>query len=109
MRTPAGFDCAFFYGDYFRGRSREECRLIGNQSPPKHWTPNLCRNCQVPGILRANACEYMTLHAVVKSSLFGFIRRVEVTAFCTKSQTNVAEPHVGCGQCHPLPPEFNVR
>lgn len=109
MRTPAGIECAFFYGDYYRGRTREECRLIGDQPRPRQWTPNLCKNCPVPGILRANACQHMTLEAQVQPSLFGLVRRVQVRAWCEKSHSAVAEPHIGCGQCHPLPPEFNLR
>ncbi len=109
MRTPAGFECAFFYGDYYRGRSREECRLIGNQPPPNQWKPNLCKSCPVPGILRANACPHMTLQARVESSFLGLVRRVKVSAYCSLSQSVVNEPHVGCGMCHPLPPEFDLK
>jgi hypothetical protein len=109
MRTPAGTECAFFYGNYYRGKSHEECRLIGDQPQPDQWTPDLCKTCPVPMILRANACEHMTLKAFVHRSMFGFIRRVKVSAFCSKSQSIVTEPQIGCGQCHPLPPEFNLR
>ena len=106
MRTPAGFECKFFYGNYFRGRKQEECRLIGNAPAPHHWTPDICSKCPVPEILRANSCEHMELNAQVNRSLFGLIKKVEVNAFCKKSQQAVLEPHVGCGQCHPLPPVF---
>lgn len=106
MRTPAGSECKFFYGNYFRGRKQEECRLIGNAAPPNHWSPDLCAKCPVPGILQANACEYMELNAHARRILLGLIKRVEVTAFCTKSQSPVAEPHIGCGQCHPIPSVF---
>jgi hypothetical protein len=107
MRTPAGTECKFFYGNYFRGRKQEECRLIGNTPAPGHWTPDMCGRCPVPGILRANSCQNLELKAVAKRSLFGLIKQVEVTAYCVKSQQPVAEPHVGCGQCHPLPPAFS--
>ena len=106
MRTPAGYECKFFYGNYFRGRKQEECRLIGHVPPPGNWTPDLCQRCPVPAILRANACEYMELTAHVKRSLFGIIRKVEVSAYCNKSQQIVKEPQIGCGQCHPLPTAF---
>lgn len=106
MRTPAGSECKFFYGNYFRGRKQEECRLIGNAPPPHHWTPDICAKCPIPGILRANACENIEYKAQVQRSLFGLIKRVEVTAYCSKSQQFVPEPHIGCGQCHPLPPVF---
>ena len=69
MRTPAGFECKFFYGNYFRGQKKEECRLIGNAPAPNHWTPDLCQKCPVPEILRANSCENMELSAQVRRSL----------------------------------------
>lgn len=106
MRTPAGFECKYFYGNYFRGQKREECRLIGAAPAPHHWTPDLCQKCPVPEILQANACQHMELTGRVERSLLGLIRRVEVTAYCNKVGQAVAEPHIGCGQCHPLPPEF---
>ena len=103
MRTPSGVECPYFYGNYFRGRKQEECRLIGYARPPKHWTPDLCRSCPVPGILRANACPNLILEGEVSRTLLGLRRTVKVTAFCTKSHQRVAEPHIGCGQCHTLP------
>ncbi len=106
MRTPAGFECKYFYGNYFRGRKREECRLIGNAPAPNQWTPDLCQKCPVPGILQANACQNMELNAHVRRSLLGLVKKVEITAYCKKVNQFVAEPHIGCGQCHPLPPEF---
>jgi hypothetical protein len=106
MRTPAGFDCKFFYGNYFRGKKQEECRLIGSAPGQNQWTPDLCKKCPVPDILRANACENLELTAHVRRALLGIIRTVEVTAYCTLSEQTVKEPHIGCGQCHPLPPVF---
>ena len=106
MRTPAGTECQFFYGNYYRGREEEKCILIGNTSPPHNWVPELCKNCPVPEILRANACENMVLHAKVKSVLFGLKKKVEISAFCTKTKQEVVEPRIGCGECHPLPPVF---
>lgn len=105
MRTPAGNECSFFYGNYFRGRHDEECRLIGNALAPKNWTPELCKTCPVPGIQRANACPNMVLDGEV-TSFFGKRRRVKVTAYCNKVKQLVKEPHIGCGQCHPVPEIF---
>jgi hypothetical protein len=108
MRTPAGIECKYFYGDYFRGRSLEECRLL--KASGEHWTPDLCKTCPVPGITRANACEFLQLHAsVVRPISAAFQRRVQVSAFCEKTNRDVKEPHIGCGECHPLPPVFDVR
>jgi hypothetical protein len=105
MKTPAGSECRYFYGDYYRGRNREECRMIGPQ-----WTPDLCRSCPVPGILRANACENLELSGKASRRFSNlFIRRVEVSAYCTKTKRAVSEPHIGCGDCHPLPPIFDIK
>ncbi len=106
MKTPAGFECQYFYGDYYRGRKREECRLIEQADPPRNWKPNLCRTCPIPIILRANACENMILQAKVKPGLVGMGKRVIVTAFCKKAQKVVDAPEIGCGLCHTLPPVF---
>jgi hypothetical protein len=102
MRTPAGTECSFFYGDYFRGRDLEECRLIGNVPAPKNWSPDLCQKCPVPAIQRANACENMILHGEVKPGFLRMHRQVTVSAYCKKSQLNVKEPEIGCPLCHDL-------
>jgi hypothetical protein len=105
MKTPAGAECRYFYGNYFRGQNHEECRLLGED-----WIPNLCRACPVPSIVRANACEHMRLQAGLNRPLAaGFKRRVKVTAFCEKTGRSGFDPHIGCGECHPLPPVFDVR
>jgi len=106
MRTPAGTECSFFYGNYYRGRKQEECRLIGDAPPPNHWTPDLCRSCPVPAIQRANACPHLVLQGEIQKTLLGLKRTVKVTAYCTKSETSVPKPEVGCGICHPIPPVF---
>lgn len=105
MKTPAGFECKYFYGDYFRGRNIEECRLVGAA-----WEPSLCRTCPVPGIERANACPAMRLRAeVVRPLTAAFQKRVRIIAFCEKTGRSNFDPHVGCGECHPLPPVFTVK
>lgn len=108
MRTPAGKECKYFYGNYFRGRRTEECRLL--QAPGQRWSNDLCGTCPVPDILRANACEFLQLKAVVSRPLTGlFQRRVQVSAYCEKVHRAVDEPEIGCGECHPLPSEFVVN
>lgn len=109
MRTPSGVECQYFYGNYFRGRSQEECRLIGGVAPPNHWTPDLCKTCPVPGVLRANACPNMQITAKVNRSFLGLKRRVALKAFCTHSKTDVKEPEIGCGQCHTIPTVFKEK
>jgi hypothetical protein len=64
----------------------------------------------VPDIARANSCQHMKLKSVVERSILTFFqRRVQVSAFCEKTKRNVAEPHVGCGECHELPFKFEVK
>ncbi len=106
MRTPSGIECKYFYGDYFRGRSLEECRLL--KASGQRWSPDLCKTCPVPGILRANACEFLQLHATVAHPIGALFQgRVQVRSFCQKTNRDVKEPHIGCGECHPLPPAFD--
>ena len=107
MRTPAGKECRYFYGDYYRGRKREECRLLGDAEPPLPWKPSLCSTCPVSEILMANACEHLRLGPRL-SRPFPFIRQqVEVEATCIKTRKTGFDPHIGCGECHPLPSIFN--
>jgi hypothetical protein len=106
MRTPTGKECRFFYGDYYRGRDHEECRLLGTQSPPLSWKRELCADCPVPEILLANACTNLMLIPQLARS-FPFARQqVKVKTFCSKTDRAGFDPHVGCGECHALPPEF---
>lgn len=108
MKTPFGVDCEYFYGDYLRGRNREECRLLG--AAGLAWDPSLCRGCPVPGIRRANACQSMRLKPRIERPILElFRRRVQVEAWCERSGGPVPEPHIGCGQCHPLPDVFEAK
>jgi hypothetical protein len=108
MKTPNGIECEYFYGDYLRGRNREECRLLG--AAGIEWDASLCRGCPVPGIRRANACQFIRLKPrIARPVLELFRKQVQVSAYCEKSGENVSEPHIGCGQCHPLPPVFEVK
>lgn len=106
MKTPAGTECHYFFGDYYRGRNHEECRLIGNAPPPHQWTRDLCQKCPVPDILLANACPNMVLDGKVNRGVLGKGKKVVVSAYCNFVHQMVPEPHIGCGHCHPLPSEF---
>jgi hypothetical protein len=108
MRTPSGFECDYFYGDYFRGRKNEECRLLKESS--QKWQPSLCKTCPVPSIMRANACENISMTAkITKPAIALFKPRVQVSSFCKKTQQIVSEPHIGCGECHPILPKIEVK
>jgi len=99
MRTPAGKECKYYYEDFHRGRSRQECRLISAASGSKAWHPSDCSNCQVPDILWANSSEHLQLHAEIRTGIMGFGRRVGVTARCGKHNIVIEDPIVGCYIC----------
>jgi hypothetical protein len=103
MRTLYGFDCKFFYADYYRGRNKLECRLIARHSvgspASEKWTPDLCRNCRVPKILLANACPSLILEAIVAKTWLGLGRKVVVTAACAITHESISEPEIGHGLC----------
>jgi hypothetical protein len=100
MRTPFGQECRYYYQDFHRGRSLQECRLVAEAPSSADWYPDLCRDCPVPGILRANGCARLRLAGRVSKGFLGFGRRMAISATCALSGGPVAEPHVGCGQCH---------
>lgn len=106
MRTPAGKECRYFYGDYYRGREKEECRLLAATPAPQRWSRDVCFACPVPDILLANACPHLTLEGHIERP-FPFLRRiVRVSAHCNKTLQAVDEPRIGCGECHPVPSIF---
>jgi hypothetical protein len=108
MRTPAGKECRYFYGDYYRGRDHEECRLLQSTAPPLDWERDLCFTCPVPDILLANACPYMVLHPRLERPFPFMKRKVGISTSCDKTGRSGFDPHIGCGECHPLPPEFKL-
>lgn len=103
MRTPAGFDCRFFYGDYFRGNNREECRLVNHPVNGILWTPDLCSTCPVPKVIMANACPNLEMIAHVEKYFLGFKKHMVVHYYCSLSKKDVSEPEIGCGKCHTIP------
>ncbi len=106
MRTPYDKECPYFFGDYFRGRNHEECRLVEGSGDSKQWTSKLCKNCPVPSIIQANACSNMILEGNVGKIVLGFGKHMQISAYCKKTNKKVKEPHIGCGECHPLPEIF---
>ena len=105
MITPAGSDCPYYYEDFHRGRGKQECRLIERTPNGGSYSPDLCTNCRVPRIVLANACPNMILEARVGSFFLGLKKKVDISAFCTRSEADVQELEIGCGQCHlNLPP-----
>jgi hypothetical protein len=106
MQTPAGKECRYFFGDYFRGRNIERCRLLEEHA--LDWSPPLCDKCPVPDILQANACEHQHLTPRVEKPLFFMKPEVHISANCDKCQCQVSEPVIGCGQCVNLPIDWVV-
>lgn len=108
MKTPAGKECIHFYGDYYRGRNVEECRLLNVHG--ENWTRDLCGTCPVPSITLANSCQHMKLKAKITRPISAiFQRRVQISAYCEKVQQAVPEPQIGCGKCHNLPFNFVIK
>jgi hypothetical protein len=84
----------------------ERCRLL--EAHNLDWDSKLCFKCPVPDVLQANACEHQELIPSLKKPLFFLRPQVETRAYCSKCECDVAEPRIGCGQCHPLPQVFVV-
>jgi hypothetical protein len=106
MHTPAGKECRYFYGDYYRGRNREECRLLSGAMPPLSWKPEYCSTCPLPEISLSNAYEHLILVPRL-ARRFPFTKaQVSVKTHCTKTGRADFDPHIGCGECHNLPSVF---
>lgn len=99
MRTPAGKECRFYYEDFNRGRSTQECRLIGHNPNSAEWQPRDCTKCPVPDILAANGDRNMVLEGMISKGFLGFNRKVEVNAFCSKHLRDIENPYTGCTAC----------
>ena len=108
MITPAGKECPWYYQDFHRGRAIQECRLIEKTPDGGSYSPSLCGSCAVPGIIMANACENLVLEARASRGILGIGKRVNISAFCTRSHEDVPEPQIGCGQCHTDFPTFEI-
>jgi hypothetical protein len=96
MSTPV--NCRYFYGDYFRGKNREECRLLAaNPNNPRPWRRSLCDSCPVPKLLMDTNCADLLLEAEVKRK---FLReQVDVTfAVCARHRLELDNPG-NCPEC----------
>jgi hypothetical protein len=99
VRTPAGAECAYYYEDFARGASRQECRAPRAANSGR-WQPPFCGVCPVPGILAANSSPQLDLRVAMKRGPFGIGRRVEVEAWCVVHGPVIDDPHVGCPACN---------
>lgn len=107
MQTPYGAECKYYYADFYRGREHQVCRLVEETASEDDWTPGLCKDCPAPGIQRANACKHLNLQGKISKRFLGLSRKMEISAYCSKSKDFVSEPYVGCGQCHGDNPIFD--
>lgn len=96
MITPAGKECPHYYEDFNRGRDIQECRLVKGNTESMHWRPKDCARCPVPDIVRANASPQMRLSLTIRPVLFGFVRRMDVDAWCERHDIPIEDPYVGC-------------
>jgi hypothetical protein len=100
MRTPYGKECKYYYADYFRGKSTEECRLVQANPASAPWKSALCQTCPVPDILLANACPNLALRAYVVKSILGLLQKIKIETACREYRVQVSQPKIGCGHCH---------
>lgn len=98
MRTPAGSECRFYYEDFNRGRSTQECRL-GLKDGSAEWDAKICTGCPVPAILAANGDPNLMLEGEISKGILGFGRKITVSASCNRHMRNVPKPQVGCPEC----------
>lgn len=91
-------NCRYFYGDYHRGRNREECRLIdANPNNTIPWKRNHCDSCPVPALVMTSNTPELVLEGEVKRKFLW--ERVQVTfAICQKHLIELADPHY-CPKC----------
>tara|TARA_Y100001970_G_scaffold292455_1_gene433803 strand:+ start:1932 stop:2261 length:330 start_codon:yes stop_codon:yes gene_type:complete len=98
MRTPYGSQCSYYYEDLHRGRNNRECRLLIGKSDK--WNVKLCKSCTIPRIQQCIEYDNLNYSAGISSEMFGLLRKVQVTAWCEESKSEVVVPELGCGQCH---------
>jgi hypothetical protein len=96
--TTGPVNCRYFYGDYFRGKNKEACRLIeANPHNQRQWYRQLCDSCPVPGIIAASNSPALLLEAEVKRTFFR--NKVELTfAVCSKHMIELNNPRY-CPEC----------
>jgi hypothetical protein len=91
-------NCRYFYGDYFRGKNQETCRLLeANPNNERPWRRRLCDSCPVPAVLITSNSRDLMLEAEVKRR---FLRdAVDITfAVCAKHMLELSDPRF-CPAC----------
>ncbi|MFN8446261.1 MAG: hypothetical protein U0175_36055 [Caldilineaceae bacterium] len=97
MEKPVS--CRYFYGDYFRGKNKEECRLLAaNPNNERPWQRKHCNTCPVPEIVIASNSRDLALEAEIKRK-FLWSEQVEITlAVCSKHVRELSDP-LYCPDC----------
>jgi len=96
MNKPV--NCRYFYGDYFRGKEKEACRLLeASPQNARAWKRGHCNSCPVPALLITSNSRELLLEAVVARK---FLReQVEVTfAVCGRHLLELRDPAY-CPKC----------
>ncbi len=99
MRTPAGKECKFYFGDFHRGRNVQACRLIERNPDSSPWEPKICQSCPVPDILQVNQSKNLKLDGKVVKKLFGFVKEIEIEGWCSECFRQVSNLKRGCANC----------
>ncbi|MBK8049083.1 MAG: hypothetical protein IPK16_19405 [Anaerolineales bacterium] len=96
MKKPV--NCRYFYGDYFRGKEKEECRLLAaSPENTRPWKRGHCDSCPVPAIVIESNSRDLLLEAAVKRRFLS--EHVEVTfAVCSKHMQQLEDP-LYCPMC----------
>jgi hypothetical protein len=90
MEKPV--NCRYFYGDYFRGKEKEACRLLAaSPDNTRSWRRALCNSCPVPALVMASNSRELVLEAQITRKLLR--EQVEVTfAVCAKHLLELKDP-----------------
>ena len=99
MITPAGAECTYYYEDFARGASQQECRAPKTPRSAE-WRHTDCRNCPVPAIVAANGSPYLELRVLIGGRKLRGGRRVTVEAWCSLHGPIEGDAHVGCAECN---------
>lgn len=99
MITPAGTECRYYYEDFARGASRQECR-IAKAPGSVPWRPSDCARCPVPGVVAANSSPDLELRLTIRPGLLGIGRRLHLEAWCGQHGPVITDPCVGCPVCN---------
>lgn len=91
-------NCRYFFGDYHRGKNKEECRLLdANPNNQRPWHRSLCDRCPVPALIVESNSRELMLEAEVRRR---FLRENVVVTFavCARHMTELDDAR-HCPMC----------